>query len=145
MNDKGGDNFHAIADRVLSKERPALPAAARVTPLRIEHLLVRDALASIPINVEDAPARVVIDSSANSSATDCHLLTLLGRMVLSTFNKMLRSLDTLQTITHDMVESSRFIAAVAALEESDHNSLTTEQAKIDSQCRQFVESGTKND
>lgn len=128
----------------MSEERPALPAAARVTSLTSEQLLIRDRRASVPIHVEEAITRVFIDSNANSSGTDSHLSAPLDPLVLKTFDNLLRTPATLKMITDAMLDIPGFIAPVATLVKSEHSRLTTKHNKIDVQCRQFMALGANS-
>lgn len=88
---------------------------------------------------------MVINSSANRSGTDSHLASPLERLVLRTFERMLRTPATFKTITDAMLDNPGFIVPVTALVRSEHNLLITEQDKIDARCRQFEQFGTKSD
>lgn len=145
MDDENVDKFHAVADRVVSEERPALPAATCITPLTSEQLIISDELAGILVHVEEALAKMVIDLNANRSGTDNHLSALLERLVLKSFDKMLRTPATLKMITDVMLDNPGFISPLAALVKSESNRLTTRQANIDAQYRQFMQLGTKGD
>lgn len=144
MYDEGVDNFHAVAVRVVSEERPALPAAARVTALTSEQVLIGDALEGIPVYVEEVPRKMVIVSKANRSGTGSHLSALLNRLVVNTFDNMRRMRATLKTTTDALLDNPGFFSLVAALIKSEHSHLITEQAKIDARCRQLVQLGTKS-
>lgn len=131
MNDEGVDNLHAVTDRFVSEERPALPTAARVTPLISKQLLIRDTQAGIPVHVNETLTRMVIDSNTSQSGTDSHLSALLERLVRKTFDRLLRETATLRTITDAMLHNPGFTAPVAASIKSEHSRLITEQANID--------------
>lgn len=145
MADEGVDNFHAVTDLVVSEGRPSLLVATRVTHLTSEKLLVHGSLAGIPVHVEEARKRMLIDTNASSSSTDSHLSAQLERLVLKVIEKVLKTPATLETITNAVLNNPKFIAPVAALISSKHSCLTTEQAIIVARCRLFVKFGAKSD
>lgn len=64
---KGGEperksSFCAVADQIVSKERSASFETSPVAPLMSGQLLVRDAMAGIPVHVEEAVGNLVLGS-----------------------------------------------------------------------------------
>lgn len=144
MNNEALDNFHAVATRVVTGEHPGLPAAAHVTTVTSVQILIRDALAGIPVHVEQVSMKMVIDSNVNPSVTDSNLSALLGRLVLQIFHRMLRTSATLKTNTDAMLDHPGSIVLLAASVTLERKRLTTEQAKNAAQWRQFVDLGAKS-
>lgn len=143
-NDSGSEyNFHAIADRVMSEERPALHEATWVTALTSEKLLVFDALAGIPVHVKESLTKMTTEPNANSSGTESHLAALLDRLVLQAVDTVLRTPATLGKITASVLDNPSYLSPVVALLRLEHSLHTTEQANNNARCRQFVELGAK--
>lgn len=107
MDDGGQENFHAVAIRVVSEERPALLEATGVKPLTSEPLAVCDALAGILSHVKEALTRMITEPNANSSGKDSQLAALLERLVLQAVDKVLRTPVTLRTFTEAILDNPK--------------------------------------
>lgn len=80
--------------------------------------------------MEEALTKMVIDSNANSSGTNSHLSALVMRLVLKAVARVLRTPAALKTIPNAALYDPGLFAPVAAFVESEHNCLSTEQAKL---------------
>lgn len=108
--------FHVFADQVVSEERPENIKSAPVATFNSETLLVRDAVASIPVHVEEAVNKLVLETlTANKKGVNNRLSAALETLGIRTVQKVVNPPEFISRFSDDVIDNPRFITPVAAL------------------------------
>lgn len=133
-------SFCVFADQVITEEQPANIETAPVPLLASEQLSVRDAVAGIPVHVEEAVYKLVLETqTANQKGVDNRLFGSLGDVSRPHRIKGRVLTGVHRLISDAAIDNPGFIAPKTVLVKSEQQRLVAEQANIENRYRQFVE------
>lgn len=126
------DTFHAVANQVVPEGRPAYIGAALVTRLTSDGSFVRDALAGIPVPVEEDLPRLLTNVLTNNKNTDNRITSLLEKSVFRTVKEAINKPEVLGSIMKAVLAGAKpmFVSLVATLLKSEKTRLDGELVKL---------------
>lgn len=130
----GGETERDAASRVIAEQatpedRPTNPKSVSVAPRLCEQLLVREAVAGIPVHGKETLSKLVVETlTSGQKGVNNRLSTALETLVFDAVQKSFKSPEFVCQFLYPLRRSLGFIRTVAALIRREQRKLAAEQA-----------------